>query len=46
MNNFFLQFLIKMNTDLNSFIYSPKDTIDFFGEYDNEDEKEFDILNN
>ena len=46
MNNFFLQFLIKMNTDLNSFIYSPKDTIHFFGEYDNEDEKEFDILNN
>ena len=35
-----------MNTDLNSFIYSPKDTIHFFGEYDNEDEKEFDILNN
>ena len=35
-----------MNSDLNSFIYSPKDTIQFFGDYDNEDEKEFNILNN
>ena len=35
-----------MNTDLNSFLYSPKDSIQFFGDYDNEDEKEFNILNN